>query len=81
MLNTVAIGIVAGLVSLGLGQILRAAPIVPLEWRARKPLSCDLCLGFWTALCFAAYYRNVLVLPIGVAVAVIISGSNRNRPL
>lgn len=41
--------LVLALATGGLAGIVRALPW-PKSWRARKPLACSVCMGFWSAL-------------------------------
>ncbi|MFH1265062.1 MAG: hypothetical protein ABIK89_05000 [Planctomycetota bacterium] len=67
-----------GLSWAGVAALARALPVWPAAWRIRKPLSCDVCMGFWSAaLTLAIAYRwdyslwpHVAEVGAGYAVAV-----------
>lgn len=50
-----------GLIAAGLTQVVRA--VVPQQWLLNKPLSCDLCMSWWSSL------AGVVVAAVGGTVA------------
>jgi hypothetical protein len=46
--------IATGAAAAGVAHVVRA--IAPIPWLMRKPLSCDLCMSWWTSLAFGVMW-------------------------
>lgn len=71
-MSLLALAVTVGLAASGTTAIIRA--IAPQSWLLVKPLSCDLCMSWWSSLAITGTLS--LAEPVGVAqsVAVVTAG-------
>lgn len=58
-----------GIAASGATAIIRA--VVPQTWLLHKPLSCDLCMSWWSSLALTATLATVEPMPIAQSVVVV----------
>lgn len=61
-----------GLGASGVTAIIRA--VVPQTWLLHKPLSCDLCMSWWSSLALTATLATVEPMSIAQSVVVVTGG-------
>lgn len=61
-----------GMIAAGAALIIRA--VVPQPWLLNKPLSCDLCMSFWSSVVFGMLIgtNSIPAVVGGVAVSVLV---------
>lgn len=71
-MSLLALVVTVGLAASGTTAIIRA--VVPQLWLLRKPLSCDLCMSWWSSLAITGTLASVDPVSLAQSVAVVTGG-------